>query len=200
MGVQRIIPLGLIERSKRLERWSSIAIETWRQRIDERNETLSKIIELDRLRVVLERALEQLHRHQISIRDRLQRLISSPVDCHWIVRDLWRENVLIDRDRISGIIDFGAARVDWPALEIARWISSWLEPDDPRISKLFEANPILAEDDFRFLDHSTTLLSLLQWFDWLLFSDQSFEGREDRVRSRILELDKRLSVHFDQTY
>jgi len=46
-------------------------------------------------------------------------------DCHWIVRDLWSENVLVDdRQRFSSIVDLGAARLDWPGLDFVRLFGS----------------------------------------------------------------------------
>jgi hypothetical protein len=51
--------------------------------------------------------------------------------------------------------------------------------------------------DIRFLDHSATLLALLQWLHWLCFANISFEGQEQRVRSRMEELDRRLSMFPD---
>ena len=46
-------------------------------------------------------------------------------DCHWIVRDLWSENVLVDElQRFSSIVDLGAARLDWPGLDFVRLFGS----------------------------------------------------------------------------
>lgn len=46
-------------------------------------------------------------------------------ECHWIVRDLWSENVLVDeRQRFSSIVDLGAARLDWPGLDFVRLFGS----------------------------------------------------------------------------
>ena len=51
--------------------------------------------------------------------------------CHWIVRDLWRENVLLDRTgSFASIVDLGASRIDWPGLDFVRLFGS-LEYDHP---------------------------------------------------------------------
>jgi Ser/Thr protein kinase RdoA (MazF antagonist) len=176
-----------------MNHWSSIVPGWWHQRIEQLDEKLSPLIERERLNTIMDRAFEHLRNRGAAILARLQKMLDGRVDCHWIVRDLWRENILIDHQRISGIVDFGASRIDWPAFDIVRWISSWLAPDDPRISECFRAYPVLAEDDYRFLDYLGTLLSLLQWLEWLLSSQMSFVGQEARVRSRMIELDQRLS-------
>ena len=45
--------------------------------------------------------------------------------CQWIVRDLWRDNVLVDEmNRFTSIVDLGAARIDWPGLDFHRYFSS----------------------------------------------------------------------------
>jgi len=46
-------------------------------------------------------------------------------DCHWIVRDLWSENILVDdQQRFYSIVDLGAARLDWPGLDFVRLFGS----------------------------------------------------------------------------
>jgi Phosphotransferase enzyme family len=194
LGIQRTIAPGIVERSQHLTDWMAIGFDAWFHRLQERSEAIESIIEPNRCHDILRRTLDQLHRHAPSIRSGFQRMLSSPVDCHWVLRDLWRENILVDGSKISGLIDFGASRIDWPVLEIVRWLGSWLEPDDPRILKCCDDESMrMSIADFRFLDHSATLLSLLQWLHWLCFANVSFEGRAHRVQSRILELDQRLA-------
>jgi aminoglycoside phosphotransferase (APT) family kinase protein len=44
---------------------------------------------------------------------------------HWIVRDLWRENILVRTDgSFSGIVDLGASRVDRPLFDFIRLFGS----------------------------------------------------------------------------
>jgi hypothetical protein len=72
--------------------------------------------------------------HKALLVSRLEVDCARPQRSHWIIGDLWRDNVLVDDGSISGLIDFGAARVDSPVLEIVRWLGSWLRPRDPRIN------------------------------------------------------------------
>jgi hypothetical protein len=54
-------------------------------------------------------------------------------ECHWIVRDLWFENILVDeRQHFSSIVDLGAARLDWPGLDFVRLFGSLSYRDGDR--------------------------------------------------------------------
>ena len=45
--------------------------------------------------------------------------------CHWIVRDLWHENLILNEEgQFSSIVDLGAARLDWPGLDFIRLVGS----------------------------------------------------------------------------
>jgi hypothetical protein len=44
---------------------------------------------------------------------------------HWIVRDLWRDNLLVDGEcQLLSIVDLGASRVEWPVFDFVRLIGS----------------------------------------------------------------------------
>lgn len=43
----------------------------------------------------------------------------------WAHRDLWRDNLLFDKDKVSAILDFDRFNYDYPELDIARAIMSW---------------------------------------------------------------------------
>ena len=96
-------------------------------------------------------------------------------ECHWVLRDLWRENILIDRGRVCGVIDFGAARVDWPILEVVRALSSFLSPSDPRWQSVWDSyqrqsptKQLPSFETIQTLDHIATTLSLLYWYDQIV--------------------------------
>ncbi len=193
LGIERRVPPGVVERSERLREWSSTAWKTkWRSSI-ETLDMSSQFFAFRNLSQTLKRTVEQLHSNGASLQQQLQRWLV-PQDCHWVVRDLWRENILVDQDRITGVIDFGAARIDWPSLEMVRWLSSWLAPDDLRLKLVCDSHSPMTADGFRFFDHLSTLLSLLQWFDWILNSNISFDGKEQQVQNRIDELAQRLLI------
>src|SRR5690606_5799306 len=62
----------------------------------------------------------------------LQHLIHiqrTAVPLQFVLRDVWSDHILFTEDCVTGIIDFGAARVDEPATDVARLLGS-LEPRD----------------------------------------------------------------------
>jgi Ser/Thr protein kinase RdoA (MazF antagonist) len=61
----------------------------------------------------------------------IDRLANRECECHWILRDLWRDNLLVDgNNRWIHTVDVGASRVDWPAFDFVRLVGSLLQPGD----------------------------------------------------------------------
>jgi hypothetical protein len=139
-------------------------------------------------------------------------------ECHWIVRDLWRENVLLDSEnRFASIVDLGASRVDWPGLDFVRLFGSLqyeyrigqdsiaIESKDKRDlwEEAYEAytqengiHSIASLDECRMLHLVSSGLSVLQWVVWV--TDGTFDGASpeklDRIALRIAELCDRFLV------
>lgn len=130
--------------------------------------------------------------------------------CHWIVRDLWRENVLVDDSmRFSSIVDLGAARFDWPGLDFIRLFGSLnygkkryqLNSQTDLSNDLWQdaygaytyAHPhhaIDSLDECRMLHCVSIGLSIVQWTIWInqRIMDFSNAGKVQRVQERISEL------------
>ena len=130
-------------------------------------------------------------------------------NCHWIVRDLWRENILVDETHhFSSIVDLGASRMDWPGLDFSRFFGSLSYGPCP--------NPLLNHDgardvwqdayqaytsanpthDIGFLEECRMLslvsngLSIAQWVQWIHAGtmDLSVPEKARRVSERVAEL------------
>jgi Ser/Thr protein kinase RdoA (MazF antagonist) len=72
---------------------------------------LAKILQAQKELPLWEKFLRQESR-----RDRMQ---------HWIVRDLWRDNLLVDDNcQLLSIVDLGASRIEWPVFDFVRLIGS----------------------------------------------------------------------------
>ena len=126
-------------------------------------------------------------------------------DCHWINRDLWRNNILVDQDRITGIVDFGASRIDWPILELVRCLSSFLDPHDSRWQSAlnhYQEVPLSHKlpvelENICMLDHVATTLSLFYWYDWLTLKDlESIDRQKPAIWTRVEELAIRMTSHY----
>ena len=114
--------------------------------------------------------------------------------CHG---DLWRDHVLFRGEQVSGIIDFGAMKVESPATDIARLLGS-LAGDDPQCWKAglmaYHQMRPLQDPESRLIevfDHSATLLAGVNWLKWLLLEERQFDSPQ-RVLERMDEILERL--------
>ena len=99
------------------------------------------------------------------------------------IRDIWHDHVLFQGDEVSGLIDFGAMRVDSVATDLARLMGSlcgddsaaWLEAlnafDSVRPLSSGEALLVTA------YDRSNVLLSGMSWLEWIYLEGRQFEDR-----------------------
>jgi aminoglycoside phosphotransferase (APT) family kinase protein len=172
--------------------------------------------QLDLARGIVESSLELCEKSQRWLLEQLSVWENRPLVCHWIIGDFWRENILVDQGRVSGIVDFGAARVDWGYLELVRCLGSWLAPDDPRLSEAVRAYDqrrqersedwkgisgstvfLSHPDNFRQFDFLFTVTAILQWFDWLADPDMPTRLWHPRTLSRLTELYRRVQALYD---
>ncbi|MEZ6092443.1 MAG: phosphotransferase [Pirellulaceae bacterium] len=123
---------------------------------------------------------------------RLCEAARQPVATHWVLRDIHLEHILFDSTqnhrRVSGIIDYDAVRVDTPAADLARFISSCGEVPS---SWVVDAVRVYRES-CRFCKHSESLIPLLMtstsliacanWTQWLCLEGRVFDaGREKAI-------------------
>lgn len=128
----------------------------------------------------LARFLVFIEVHRKSWIDGLCRMISTPCEQHWIVRDLWRENLLVDQQqRWIYTVDIGASRIDWPAFDFVRLVGSlsgFIQPDNS--IDLWQAfwecyrqeNPIADATkaiDLKIVHEVSTTISIAYWFNRL---------------------------------
>jgi Ser/Thr protein kinase RdoA (MazF antagonist) len=98
-----------------------------------------------------------------------------------VIRDIWHDHVLFDGEKVSGIVDFGAMRVEAVAGDVARLLGS-LAGDDLRQWRVgmqaYEEIRTLSVQDRELVsafDVSSVLLSGLQWVEWLYAEGRQFE-------------------------
>jgi thiamine kinase-like enzyme len=103
----------------------------------------------------------------------------------WIVRDAHQENWLFESDNLSGVVDFGAARCDWPAWDLIRlWSSAGVSGEqraafvgiylaglNESASRHIEAlsksvESLVNDESWHRLDYLQNLLSAWQWRTW----------------------------------
>jgi homoserine kinase type II len=56
--------------------------------------------------------------------------------CH---TDLWHDNILFTGNRVTGVIDYGAMKIDSPAVDLARMLGDLVGPHSPRFDEGLKA-------------------------------------------------------------
>jgi homoserine kinase type II len=112
------------------------------------------------------------------------------VTLHPVLRDIWSDHLLFQGELVSGIIDFGTVRMDEPAADLARMLGS-LHPfeEDVRLAAIESYNrqrPLhgVAPERVELLDRSGTLLTALQWMQWLVLERRKFNADSVRLLER----------------
>lgn len=111
--------------------------------------------------------------------------------------DLWHDHLLFVEDRLTGLVDYGAVKVDHVAVDLARMLGS-LVGDDPagweqglrayrRVRPLDEQEEQLA----RVLDRTGTILGVVNWLRWLFHEGRAYEDLS-AVASRLESLLERI--------
>jgi homoserine kinase type II len=113
------------------------------------------------------------------------------------VCDVWHDHLLFEGDRLVGLIDYGAAKIDHPAVDLARLLGS-LAPDDPAaweagLAAYRRIRPLTADegDLARALDRTGVVLSAATWLRWLYEERRDYADRT-KVALRLEQLAARL--------
>jgi Ser/Thr protein kinase RdoA (MazF antagonist) len=110
-----------------------------------------------------------------------------PLSCELCLRDLHREHLLFDNERVSGLIDFGSVGFDSPAVDLARYVSSfeqfdwsWLAGHDSSWEMIRDVT--IDADEWNRLIQLLALTggvaSAIHWRQWLLIEKRSFASRD----------------------
>ncbi len=104
--------------------------------------------------------------------------------------DIWSDHLFFQNEEVSGVIDFGAMKLDSPCLDIARLLGSYTGDDGSVLArgiKHYQAARSLNEQDIELIelfDHANVVLSGVQWLIWL--------GPEQRVFKQMAKVNQRL--------
>lgn len=96
------------------------------------------------------------------------------------IRDIWHDHVLFQGERVSGLVDFGAMRVENVSCDIARLLGSMAGDNaaDWQIGlSAYESLRPLAPQERQLVgvfDRSTTLLAGVNWLEWLFVERRRF--------------------------
>ncbi|MDX1944715.1 MAG: phosphotransferase [Pirellulaceae bacterium] len=124
-----------------------------------------------------------------------------PLPLQPAIRDIHGEHVLFSGDEVTGIIDFGALRIDTPLVDIARLLGSVAGSDrDLRAAACDAYGELHAVSDedralVELLDESGLVLAGLNWLRWLHIERRQFDNLpavQGRLRHIIARLTTRL--------
>ncbi len=111
--------------------------------------------------------------------------------------DVWRDHVLFEGNRVSGLIDFGSMRVDNAAADVARLLGSMAEDDEGLWAAGLEsyeaAGPMSPEERLlvEAFDRSTVVMSGINWVVWIYQERRAFEAVAE-IPSRLDGIIRRL--------
>lgn len=113
-----------------------------------------------------------------------------PLPLQACLRDIWHDHLLFVGDRVSGIVDFGAMRVDTVATDLARLLGSLCGDDRQAWQKALDEyashRPLSLDERamINVFDRSSVLLAGMNWLRWLFVERRWFEDPR-RVASRL---------------
>ncbi len=132
------------------------------------------------LRTFGQQHLERVVTHADFAARQLQSLADRPFGLQPCIRDIWHEHVLFEGPCVSGLIDFGSARMDTVTTDLARLLGSFAGNDAVAWSHGLAAyqmvRPLSADERalIAALDRANILLSGIHWLQWIFVERRLF--------------------------
>jgi homoserine kinase type II len=166
---------ALLRRFAAAAEWQELRRSGWRPRWDAGAG--------DPVRPVAERAAALIDRRVAEVSERLRLRAERRWPLQPCLCDVWHDHLLFEGDRLTGLIDYGAAKVDHPAVDVARMFGS-LVPDDPAaweegLRAYRSVRPFGDEEaDLALeLDETGTVIGAATWLRWLYEEFRPFADR-----------------------
>jgi Ser/Thr protein kinase RdoA (MazF antagonist) len=114
--------------------------------------------------------------------------------------DVRHDHVLFTAEAVTGIVDFGGAKVDHASVDIARLLGSLVGSDHEQwavgLAAYRAIRPLSVEEEelARILDETGTIIGLVNWLLWICRDGRNFEdwdGVARRLSLLVNRLDKR---------
>jgi Ser/Thr protein kinase RdoA (MazF antagonist) len=151
----------------------------------------------DPLRPIVERAWRVLPSAVERVPQRLQRWRGGQSRLQPCLGDPWHDHLLFDGDRLTGLIDYGAVKIDHVAVDLSRMLGSLVGDDAAGWQMGLQAYrrfaPLSAEEEelAHALDETGIVLGVANWLRWLYEEQRPFADRS-AVARRLTELVDRL--------
>ena len=105
------------------------AVREWRELTQSGWRPLTQADDDDPARPLAERAWRALANHINVIPGLFKRWSMRIWPLQPCLCDVWHDHVLFDEDYVTGIVDYGAMKIDHPAVDVARLLGSFVEDD-----------------------------------------------------------------------
>ncbi|HEX3149485.1 MAG TPA: phosphotransferase [Gemmataceae bacterium] len=121
--------------------------------------------------------------------------LNEPVSVQPCLCDVWHDHVLFTGDRVTGLIDFGAAKIDHVAVDLARLLGSLFPEDVKAIDQgvqVYERQRRLSFPELvAVLDWTGTVIGITNWLRWLYLDYRQYSDRKS-LAARLLVLQRSL--------
>jgi Ser/Thr protein kinase RdoA (MazF antagonist) len=140
-----------------------------------------------------------LQREMEGVPQVLSHMAAAQVPLQPCVCDIWHAHVLYEGEAVSGIIDYGGAKIDHVAVDLARLLGSMAGSDKTLRAAGIDAyrrhRPLdLREENLVWtLDETGALVGLATWLKWLYRDGRKFENTQ-AVVGRMSELLERFET------
>jgi len=166
---------AIVRRLEHTHQWLALVRSGWRPAFGQDA--------IDPVRPWAERVWDRVQPHIESFPRILQSWTRQPMPLQACLCDVWSAHVLFVGNTVTGLIDYGNARIDTIAADLARLLGSMVGDDANRRRLGFDAyaqqRPLSAAEEALadVLDHTGALLAAARWLIWLYRDQRCFDDR-----------------------
>jgi homoserine kinase type II len=145
------------------------------------------------------RLLDAFERGAAEVGDQLRAVADLRVPLQPCLRDIWSDHILFVGNRVTGVIDYGAMRVDNVATDASRLLGSLAGNDVEAwhlgLAAYQSVRPMQPPEESLVgaFDRSGLLMAGVQWIEWIYADGRHFEDQR-AILKRIDHLLQRLDV------
>jgi len=133
------------------------------------------------IRPLVERACQLLATHVLDVPRMLAPFEAKSVSLQPCLCDVWHDHLLFEGETLTGLVDFGGAKIDHVSVDVARMLGSLVGDDNRKWAFGLEAyrqvRSFSIEDEAmaRALDASGVIVGLVNWLVWIYRDKKQFD-------------------------